>query len=83
MVQAETFSSDLRILGNGQAVNSKSPLRLLKPFIDTSGLLRLGGRLRIEYDVRYKASDTFTGISSSYPFINHGTAQQNVTRWSC
>ncbi|XP_062699493.1 uncharacterized protein LOC134284534 [Aedes albopictus] len=57
LVQAETFPDDLQRLKKGFMVSSKSPLRLLSPFLDADGLIRVGGRLRLAdtpYDVKHQ-----------------------------
>lgn len=45
LVQAESFKEDLKLLRKGQPVGLKSPLRLLNPFLDDAGVIRVGGRL--------------------------------------
>ncbi|XP_052561950.1 uncharacterized protein LOC120426986 [Culex pipiens pallens] len=45
IVQAETFPEDLKLLRKGRPVAPKSPLRLLNPFLDQAGVIRVGGRL--------------------------------------
>lgn len=43
--QAQEFPRGLRCLTEGRELPRKSPLRSLHPFIDTQGLIRVGGRL--------------------------------------
>ncbi|XP_062712488.1 uncharacterized protein LOC134289857 [Aedes albopictus] len=47
LAQADVFAEEIRYLGKGKAVSKHSSLRLLSPFIDDSGILRVGGRLRL------------------------------------
>ncbi|XP_062703697.1 uncharacterized protein LOC134286142 [Aedes albopictus] len=57
LVQAEAFPEDLKRLKKGFTVSSKSSLRLLSPFLDAEGLIRVGGRLRLSdtpYDVKHQ-----------------------------
>ncbi|XP_058811177.1 uncharacterized protein LOC131676067 [Topomyia yanbarensis] len=44
-VQAESFSSELKALTNGESMPRSSPLRWYNPFIAPNGILRVGGRL--------------------------------------
>ena len=46
MVQAEHFSVELASLQAGNNIKQSSPLRRLTPFLDTHGILRVGGRLQ-------------------------------------
>ncbi|XP_055614826.1 uncharacterized protein LOC129761144 [Toxorhynchites rutilus septentrionalis] len=57
LVQAEAFPEDRQRLKRGHTVSSKSPLRLLNPFLDNEGLVRVGGRLNLSdapYDVKHQ-----------------------------
>lgn len=57
IVQAGSFPEDLQRLKKGQMVTNKSSLRLLSPFIDADGLIRVGGRLRLSdapYNVKHQ-----------------------------
>jgi hypothetical protein len=45
LVQKANFEHEIRDLKAGRQVNSKSKLKLLNPFIDNSGMIRVGGRL--------------------------------------
>lgn len=44
-VQREMFTDELECLERHEPVKKSSPLSKLNPFVDTSGLLRVGGRL--------------------------------------
>ena len=46
VVQSETFQDEIEALQDGKCVSRKSPIFKLDPFIDDTGLLRVGGRLR-------------------------------------
>lgn len=45
MVQGRNFGADIQALGNGRPVPNNSKLLSLYPFLDTDGILRVGGRL--------------------------------------
>ncbi|XP_071643010.1 uncharacterized protein [Temnothorax longispinosus] len=45
-IQADLFPHELHELTQNQPVNSKSHILALNPFIDSEGLIRVGGRLR-------------------------------------
>ncbi|XP_011688837.1 PREDICTED: uncharacterized protein LOC105450601 [Wasmannia auropunctata] len=45
-IQRFFFQSDLQLLFKGQPLSKSSPLVRLTPFIDSKGLLRVGGRLQ-------------------------------------
>ncbi|XP_062712567.1 uncharacterized protein LOC134289887 [Aedes albopictus] len=47
MVQTECYQAELRALKKGQTVATQSNLKLLNPFVDPSGIIRVGGRLRL------------------------------------
>ncbi|XP_029054415.2 uncharacterized protein LOC114881732 [Osmia bicornis bicornis] len=56
LAQKETFSDEINLLVKGQTVSKQSPLRSLAPFIDSAGLVRVGGRLinaPISYNKRH------------------------------
>jgi hypothetical protein len=45
-VQHQAFSTEIKELEGGRQVSKKSRLISLNPFLDDSGLIRVGGRLR-------------------------------------
>ncbi|XP_055005215.1 uncharacterized protein LOC129407637 [Boleophthalmus pectinirostris] len=45
-VQQEIFREEIKRLSEGKEISSHSPLEKLDPFIDSEGLLRVGGRLQ-------------------------------------
>ncbi|XP_062533336.1 uncharacterized protein LOC134202324 [Armigeres subalbatus] len=47
LAQADCFAEEIRYLGRGESVSKRSNLRLLSPFVDADGILRVGGRLRL------------------------------------
>nr|XP_029716391.1 uncharacterized protein LOC115259747 [Aedes albopictus] len=47
LAQADCFHEELRELQQGRQLPKRSSLRLLSPFIDTEGVLRVGGRLKL------------------------------------
>ncbi|GJQ87162.1 hypothetical protein Trydic_g8746 [Trypoxylus dichotomus] len=55
-VQIQSFSNDYHNLQRSKPLNNKSKLLSLNPFLDSSGLLRVGGRLtqsNFSYDKRH------------------------------
>ncbi|GBN62633.1 hypothetical protein AVEN_19041-1, partial [Araneus ventricosus] len=56
IVQNQELASELNILRKGKPLNSKSKIISLSPFMDESGLIRVGGRLKnasISMDQKY------------------------------
>ncbi|XP_058817515.1 uncharacterized protein LOC131680822 [Topomyia yanbarensis] len=47
LAQADAFQEELRALKTENSVSKRSSIRLLNPFIDQKGTLRVGGRLRL------------------------------------
>ncbi|XP_071576355.1 uncharacterized protein [Temnothorax nylanderi] len=45
-IQSETLSEELNVLIKGQALPSKNKLSSLNPFLDSDGIIRVGGRLQ-------------------------------------
>lgn len=45
-LQGHEFARELQDLNNRKPVSSRSPLRHLHPFVDDSGIIRVGGRLQ-------------------------------------
>ncbi|XP_057700851.1 uncharacterized protein LOC130921225 [Corythoichthys intestinalis] len=45
-VQREVFAEDIGCIEKGTALKNSSPLSKLNPFVDTQGLLKVGGRLK-------------------------------------
>lgn len=56
-VQAEYFSEEIRMLKSSKPLKKSSSLTKLVPFLDTEGLLRIGGRLQectmLSYDEKH------------------------------
>ena len=48
LAQQHEFSSEIQLLKKGQMIRKQSPLRRLNPFLDKDGLLRVGGRLKLQ-----------------------------------
>ncbi|XP_055644163.1 uncharacterized protein LOC129780182 [Toxorhynchites rutilus septentrionalis] len=46
LLERECYQKELRGLKKGQPVNNQSTLKHLNPFVDDSGIIRVGGRLR-------------------------------------
>ncbi|XP_062704418.1 uncharacterized protein LOC134286764 [Aedes albopictus] len=58
LAQEECFSEEIKSLKKSYQVPTKSPLKLLRPFLDKDGIIRVGGRLRHsleEYSTRHPA----------------------------
>lgn len=56
LAQREIFSDEINSLVKGQTISKQSPLRSLAPFVDSAGLVRVGGRLSnapISYNKRH------------------------------
>ncbi|XP_029168783.1 uncharacterized protein LOC114938832 [Nylanderia fulva] len=56
IIQAETYKEELRHLKNGKPLPTRSSLLKLSPFLDSEGLLRVGGRLKhaaLQYDATH------------------------------
>lgn len=47
IAQREFFSSEIECLKAGRPISNKSSLKSLNPFIDSKGILRVGGRLHL------------------------------------
>lgn len=55
-VQQEPFAAEIKALANHRVVPAQSRLKLLNPFLDQQGILRVGGRLKLageSYAVRH------------------------------
>ncbi|XP_055605651.1 uncharacterized protein LOC129753827 [Uranotaenia lowii] len=50
LVQAECYHTEWSFLRKGKPVPKKSALRLLNPFVDASGIIRVGGRLKLSLE---------------------------------
>ncbi|XP_018374271.1 PREDICTED: uncharacterized protein LOC108768369 [Trachymyrmex cornetzi] len=58
MVQKSYFKNELKLLSNQQNISKTSSLLRLNPFIDDSGILRVGGRFKLShlpYNAKYPA----------------------------
>jgi len=71
-VQQESYTHELKELGEKQVVAVNSVLKTLHPFIDNEGLIRVGGRLRhstLPYQTRHQlilpANDHFSRLIMS------------------
>jgi len=57
IVQQESYAQELKELGEKQVVAANSVLKILHPFIDNQGLIRVGGRLQhstLPYQTRHQ-----------------------------
>ncbi|XP_055522867.1 uncharacterized protein LOC129717047 [Wyeomyia smithii] len=56
LVQREAFGDEIKQLAAGNQLFKRSSLRLLNPFLDMAGVMRVGGRLRLSdegYDFKH------------------------------
>lgn len=56
LVQRESFPEELKLLQQGRRVPKQSKLRLMNPYLDADGLIRVGGRLqcsREAFDIQH------------------------------
>ncbi|XP_055622150.1 uncharacterized protein LOC129765752 [Toxorhynchites rutilus septentrionalis] len=57
LVQSESFPDELKALRKGLPVSKHSKLRLLSPFLDPEGVIRVGGRLQLSsepYNIQHQ-----------------------------
>ncbi|XP_055522910.1 uncharacterized protein LOC129717092 [Wyeomyia smithii] len=47
LAQADAFQPEVKDLRTNKIVSKQSPIRLLTPFLDPEGIIRVGGRLRL------------------------------------
>ncbi|XP_058827393.1 uncharacterized protein LOC131687333 [Topomyia yanbarensis] len=66
LAQTDVFAEEMRDLGKGYAISKRSDLRLLSPFVDPDGILRVGGRLKLS-EQPYLTKHPIL-IPSSHPF---------------
>ncbi|XP_058817112.1 uncharacterized protein LOC131680413 [Topomyia yanbarensis] len=53
--QAQAYPEELSLLVDGRSVSKGSSLRMLSPFVDERGVLRVGGRIENAPDISYDA----------------------------
>ena len=56
--QQATFMEEISAIRRGRSLSTNNPLTKLNPFIDTNGILRVGGRLEnsgLSYEERHPA----------------------------
>ena len=66
LVQQESFPDEIKCIQKGRSVDAKSKLAALSPFMDSLGVIRVGGRLResnLSFDQRFPIV-----LPSSHPF---------------
>ncbi|XP_058840481.1 uncharacterized protein LOC131695965 [Topomyia yanbarensis] len=68
LVQAECFENDLKHLHKHGHVHKRSTLRLLRPFLDKAGIIRVGGRL--SYSAQEFTTKHPTILPSVHPFTS-------------
>ncbi len=54
--QGSTFKEEVKLLKDGKPIQSHSKLLQLSPFLDSNGIIRVGGRLKeslIDYDIKH------------------------------
>ncbi|XP_039311341.1 uncharacterized protein LOC105201279 [Solenopsis invicta] len=86
------FRDEIRALSRGRIERSRSPLRLLSPFLDDRGLLRVGGRLKhalLSVDQRHPiilpqgSHLTYLVVADEHGRVLHGGTQLTLAslRW--
>lgn len=84
LLQLEAFANEIYFLRKGKCVSPQSKLKTLSPFLDDSGLIRVGGRLRnanfnycIKHPIVLPAKHIFTHlvIASEHERTLHSGAQ--------
>lgn len=68
LAQAERFSEEFKALQHQQPIHRKSKLNRLFPFLDSDGVLRVGGRLRFS-TIGYAAKHPAV-LPSNHPFTD-------------
>lgn len=84
IVQRECFQNDIQHISSFGAVNKRSSILKLNPFLDASGILRVGGRLRhanLSYNAKHPmlipAQHRFTRLITMHEYCRlfHAGAQ--------
>ncbi|XP_029162483.1 uncharacterized protein LOC114934042 [Nylanderia fulva] len=87
LIQAKIFTDEIRRLQNGTPLPSRNSLQKLNPFLDSEGLLRVGGRLRhanLQYDATHPpilpGESTFTllVVDDHHQRTLHGGTQMTL-----
>jgi hypothetical protein len=55
-VQSRHFKEEIKVLLEGKDLNQNSPIIKLKPFLDKSGIIRVGGRIEavsVEWNIKH------------------------------
>ena len=86
MVLSSAFVHEIHDLANGKALHAKSKLLSLNPFLDQTGIMRVGGRLThadLSYDRRHPIllpkSNTLTRLLIENEHVNSGHAGIQTT----
>ena len=86
MVQSSVFAQEIHDLANGKALHAKSKLLSLNPFLDQTGIMRVGGRLKhadLSYDRRHPIllpkSNTLTRLLIENEHLSSGHAGIQTT----
>ncbi|XP_062541389.1 uncharacterized protein LOC134209417 [Armigeres subalbatus] len=66
LAQTDSFGEEIRELGRGKTVSKRSNLRLLSPFLDSDGIIRVGGRLNLSEQPYHTKHPIL--LPSSHPF---------------
>lgn len=86
--QKSAFHSEIEAISNGRPLVVKSKLLSLYPFLDSNGILRVGGRLKeasIDYDAKHqiiipeKVRIAKMIINDAHKITRHGGTQLTVT----
>lgn len=86
LVQQHFFVRDISDLNASGSVNKNSPIRKLNPFIDNSGIVRVGGRLgraalpyAVKYPILLPSRHNFTQLIISHEHERHFHAGAQAT----
>lgn len=88
IAQVETFREEINLLKCGKPINLESTLLQLNPFLDSEGILRIGGRLKealVDYDIKHPIIIPKNSILSkliindAHNITKHGGTQLTMT----
>ncbi|XP_035890577.1 uncharacterized protein LOC118507144 [Anopheles stephensi] len=80
MVQREVFSDDIRAITKGKCLTKSSSIRLLNPFLDSCGLLRVGGRDQHHKTLHGGVTMTLSSLRDEVWILNGMRAVRSVLR---
>ena len=80
LVQQKQFHDEIEKLQQGKPFSKSNPLRKLDPFLDETGLLRVGGRLRRCSDIEFNSKCPIILPKDSN--LTELLARQNTPYWA-